>query len=82
MTFHNKDENIYFIGTEEGAIHRCSKSYKEQYLDSFYGHTGAIYKVRLISYEVTPSAQMCYYRPHLTGPVRSGTQKRKNPNWS
>ena len=44
MTFHNKDENIYFIGTEEGAIHRCSKSYKEQYLDSFYGHTGAVYK--------------------------------------
>ena len=82
MTFHNKDENIYFIGTEEGAIHRCSKSYKEQYLDSFYGHTGAIYKVRLISYEVTPSAQMCYYRLHLTGHVRYGTQKRKNPNWS
>ena len=47
MTFHKKDENIYFIGTEEGAIHRCSKSYKEQYLDSYYGHTGAIYKVRL-----------------------------------
>ena len=45
MTFHKKDENIYFIGTEEGAIHRCSKSYKEQYLDSYYGHTGAVYKV-------------------------------------
>lgn len=45
MAFHNKDENIYFIGTEEGSIHRCSKSYKEQYLDSFYGHTGAVYKV-------------------------------------
>lgn len=43
---HIQDENIYFIGTEEGAIHKCSKSYKEQYLNSFYGHTGAVYKVR------------------------------------
>ena len=81
MTFHNKDENIYFIGTEEGAIHRCSKSYKEQYLDSFYSHTGAVYNVSLISYAVTPSARMCCCQPLLTGLVRFGTQKKRSRSW-
>lgn len=29
----------YLAGTEEGHIHRCSCSYNEQYLDSYFGHT-------------------------------------------
>ena len=29
----------YLVGTEEGHIHRCSCSYSEQYLDSYFGHT-------------------------------------------
>jgi len=41
--FHNQDTNIYLAGTEEGHIHRCSCSYNEQYLDSYYGHTGPVY---------------------------------------
>jgi WD40 repeat protein len=44
--FHRKDPNIYLVATEDGAIHKCSKSYKEQYLESYYGHSGPIYKVR------------------------------------
>lgn len=44
--FHKVDQNIYFISTEDGYIHRCSKSYKERYLDSYYGHTGPVYKIR------------------------------------
>lgn len=35
----------YLCGTEEGLIHRCSISYNEQYLDSYVGHTGPIYKL-------------------------------------
>jgi len=31
--------NSYLVGTEEGHIHRCSCSYNEQYLDSYFGHT-------------------------------------------
>lgn len=27
-------------------MHRCSKSYKERYLDSYVGHTGPVYKIR------------------------------------
>lgn len=80
MTFHNKDENIYFIGTEEGAIHRCSKSYKEQYLDSFYSHTGAVYKVRVTSCGVTPSARTFSCRRLRTGRARFGTSRRRGPS--
>ena len=31
---------------DEGTVHRCSKSYAEQYLESYYGHDGPVYKVR------------------------------------
>ena len=44
--FHPKDSNNYLVGTEDGYIHRCSSSYNEQYLDSYGGHTGPIYKVK------------------------------------
>ena len=40
------DSIIYLVSTEDGTIHRCSKSYKEQYLENYYGHTGPVYKVR------------------------------------
>ena len=29
----------YLVGTEDGHIHKCSCSYNEQYLDTFFGHT-------------------------------------------
>ncbi|KAK3755597.1 hypothetical protein QZH41_017593, partial [Actinostola sp. cb2023] len=44
--FNPNDPNIYLAGTEEGHIHKCSCSYNEQYLESFHGHTGPVYKVR------------------------------------
>lgn len=44
--FNKKDPNIYIIATEDGIIHKCSKSYKEQYLESYYSHSGPIYRVR------------------------------------
>ncbi|PIK46217.1 putative WD repeat-containing protein 78 [Apostichopus japonicus] len=44
--FHSGDPNIYLAGTEDGHIHKCSCSYNEQYLDSYDGHTGAVYKLR------------------------------------
>lgn len=40
-----QDRSIYICGTEEGFIHRCSTSYNEQYLDTYYGHSGPIYKL-------------------------------------
>ena len=37
--FHPVDGNTYLVGTEEGAIHRCSCSYNEQTLDTYLGAT-------------------------------------------
>lgn len=39
------DKSIYLCGTEEGLIHRCSVSYNEQYLDTYQGHKGPVYKI-------------------------------------
>lgn len=44
--FLKSDPNTYFISTEFGTVHRCSKSYKDNYLDSYFYHNGPVYKVR------------------------------------
>jgi len=44
--FPSDDSTIYFAGTEDGNIHRCSCSYNEQYLDTYNGHNGPIYRIK------------------------------------
>ncbi|CAD7944206.1 unnamed protein product [Amoebophrya sp. A25] len=44
--FHKTNEDLFLIGTEEGRIHKCSKSYSGQYLDTYEGHSMAVYSVR------------------------------------
>eukprot|EP00898_Chlorokybus_atmophyticus_P006622 jgi/Chlat1/6961/Chrsp52S06647 len=48
MCFHfsRTDPSIYLAGTEEGNIHKCSTSYSEQYLQTYFGHAGPVYQVR------------------------------------
>ncbi|NXJ32466.1 WDR78 protein, partial [Ciconia maguari] len=43
--FHPKDTNCYLAGTEEGHIHKCSCSCSEQFLKTYRGHKGPVYKV-------------------------------------
>ncbi|NXF40787.1 WDR78 protein, partial [Nyctibius bracteatus] len=43
--FHPKDTNCYLVGTEEGHIHKCSCSCSEQFLETYRGHKGPVYKV-------------------------------------
>ncbi|NXN45478.1 WDR78 protein, partial [Rhinoptilus africanus] len=43
--FHPKDTNFYLAGTEEGHIHKCSCSSSEQFLETYRGHKGPVYKV-------------------------------------
>uniref|UniRef100_A0A8C3KNK2 Dynein axonemal intermediate chain 4 n=1 Tax=Calidris pygmaea TaxID=425635 RepID=A0A8C3KNK2_9CHAR len=43
--FHPKDTNFYLAGTEEGHIHKCSCSSSEQFLKTYRGHKGPVYKV-------------------------------------
>ncbi|XP_065904166.1 dynein axonemal intermediate chain 4-like [Dysidea avara] len=45
FNFYLPDTNIYLAATEDGLIHKCSCSYNEQYLDTYEGHTGPVYKV-------------------------------------
>jgi len=40
------EPSTYLVGTEDGLVHRCSTSYNEQYLDTYYGHSGPVYRVR------------------------------------
>ncbi|NXL46974.1 WDR78 protein, partial [Podilymbus podiceps] len=43
--FHPKDTDLYLVGTEEGHIHQCSCSRSEQFLETYSGHKGPVYKV-------------------------------------
>ncbi|KAL6762450.1 WD40-repeat-containing domain protein [Haematococcus lacustris] len=40
-----QDHN-YLVGTEEGAIHKCSKAYSSEYLSTYLGHSLAVYAVK------------------------------------
>ncbi|XP_030647720.1 dynein axonemal intermediate chain 4 [Chanos chanos] len=43
--FYPKDSNFYLVGTEEGYIHKCPYSYNEQFLETYTGHGGPVYKI-------------------------------------
>ncbi|NXP15339.1 WDR78 protein, partial [Thinocorus orbignyianus] len=43
--FHPTDTNYFLAGTEEGYIHKCSCSSTEQFLETYRGHKGPVYKV-------------------------------------
>jgi dynein intermediate chain 1 len=45
FSFHHSNEHLFVVGTEEGKIHKCSKAYNSQYLETYEGHTMAIYAV-------------------------------------
>jgi len=36
--FHPTQTHLFVVGTEEGSIHLCSKSYNGQYLETYEGH--------------------------------------------
>jgi len=44
--FHKKQPHLFLVGTEEGHIHKCSKSYSGQYLQTYTGHHLAVYSVQ------------------------------------
>lgn len=45
IEFATNDPSVYFVGTEDGLIHKCSVSYNEQYLQTYLGHTGPVYQL-------------------------------------
>lgn len=44
--FHKQSEHLFLVGTEEGRIHKCSKAFSGQYLETYEGHSMAVYTVR------------------------------------
>jgi dynein intermediate chain 1, axonemal len=44
--FNRFSEHLFIVGTEEGKLHKCSKAYSGQYLETYSGHHMAVYAVR------------------------------------
>ncbi len=44
--FNKKLDYLFLIGTEEGNIHKCSKAYSGQYLETYEGHNMPVYALR------------------------------------
>jgi dynein intermediate chain 1 len=44
--FNRHSEHLFIVGTEEGKIHKCSKAYSGQYLETYQGHHMAVYALR------------------------------------
>ena len=44
--FPKDDTTIYYISLEECTINKCRISYKDTYIESYFGHQGPVYKVR------------------------------------
>ncbi|XP_064425092.1 dynein, axonemal, intermediate chain 1, paralog 2 [Latimeria chalumnae] len=40
--FHRQMDYLFLVGTEEGKIHKCSKAYSSQFLDTFVAHSMAV----------------------------------------
>ncbi|CAF0743555.1 unnamed protein product [Brachionus calyciflorus] len=43
--FNKQQDQIFLVCTEEGKVHKCSKSYTNQFLDTFDAHHMAVYSV-------------------------------------
>eukprot|EP00899_Mesostigma_viride_P011545 jgi/Mesvir1/20391/Mv12295-RA.1 len=44
--FNRTSDHLFIVGTEEGRIHKCSKAYNSQYLETYKGHHMSVYAVR------------------------------------
>ncbi|XP_037106984.1 dynein, axonemal, intermediate chain 1, paralog 2 isoform X3 [Syngnathus acus] len=40
--FHKQNEPLFVVGTEEGKIHKCSKNYSSQFLETYIAHNMAV----------------------------------------
>lgn len=44
--FHPSNDLLFVVGTEEGKLHKCSKAFSTQYLQSYEGHSMPVYSVQ------------------------------------
>ncbi|KAK5645037.1 hypothetical protein RI129_006337 [Pyrocoelia pectoralis] len=43
---HPVNGSIYYVGTSEGTIHKCSRNHYHQHLDLFLAHQGPLYELK------------------------------------
>ena len=46
VDFNRHSDHLFIVGTEEGHIHKCSKAYSGQYLQSYAGHDMTVYSLQ------------------------------------
>ena len=46
ISFHPTVDHLFVIGTEEGYVHQCSKTYHNEYLGTLTGHQMSVYAVK------------------------------------
>jgi len=46
LDFNPFSQHLFILGTEEGKIHKCSKAYNSQYLETYEDHHMSIYSVK------------------------------------
>jgi WD40 repeat protein len=89
--FHPQDGSLYLAGTEDGSVHKCSSSHREQYLQSYSAHSAPVYSARWSPYNprlfLTASADWTvtlwdeeYKAPLVT--FQSGNEEVTDMSWS
>merc|ERR1719181_2425890 len=48
--FNKTSDHLFIVGTEEGRLHKCSKAYNSQYLETYAGHAMGVYNVMWNAY--------------------------------
>lgn len=49
--FPENDASTYYVGTENGTVHRCSCSYNEQYLQNYLSHSAPVYQLTCSTFD-------------------------------
>ncbi len=44
--FNKQNDNLFIVGTEEGDIHLCNKTFTNQYTETYKAHYLAVYAVK------------------------------------
>lgn len=91
IDFSPSDPLFYIVGTRDGIIHKCSRSYSD-YVESYYGHMGSIVKVCFNPYDSdyflsagTDSTVRLWHQEHSNAPVLLLSSLHDQPNdicWS
>ncbi|KAK9902835.1 hypothetical protein WJX75_008028 [Coccomyxa subellipsoidea] len=45
LDFHKDQTHLLLVGSEDGRLHKCSKTYNSHFLATYEGHAGAVYAV-------------------------------------